>query len=614
MKFYKNIILPAVYIIIFLSFSYAQPAGGSNPVRIKLIPNSLKVDAGSRFQVSISTTIEKNWHINSNKPNDENLIPTEISSKNKSVKLIKVLYPKPKELKLGISENPVLVFEGEFKIELTFETDKNTSAGKLIIPVEFSYQACNDQTCMPPQKIIENLTVEIISAGKNKETLINNEPVKDTSKQIGTAKSNTDTSGNIPPLVIHSENQNISSSNTGNIFMAVLFAFLGGIILNLMPCVLPVLSLKILGFVKQAGEDKKKTLNHGLIFMLGVLISFWILAGLLLILRAGGENLGWGFQLQSPVFLIILSVFFFLFSLSLFGVFEVGNSFTRLQGKSNGYFGSFMSGVTATIIATPCTAPFMGSALGFALTQPAYYSMIIFSFIGLGMSSPYVLLAANPKFLKYVPKSGAWMETFKQFMGFLLVATTLWLIWVFSNQVETDKIVILLFALLFVSLGAWVWGKWGSFINSTRIRIIAFIISMVLIIIPTYKTIESVRTDNNKNKTEWLVYSPELIEKLKQQKVPIFIDFTAKWCLTCQVNKKAVLHTEEVEKAFKEYGVVTVIADWTNQDEIIAKALSQYNRNSVPLYVLYSRDPNKPPVVLPELLTVGIVTNALKNL
>ena len=273
-----------------------------------------------------------------------------------------------------------------------------------------------------------------------------------------------------------------------------------------------------------------------------------------------------------------------------------------------------MSGVTATIIATPCTAPFMGSALGYALTQPAYYSLIIFSFIGLGMASPYVILAANPKFLKYVPKSGAWMETFKQFMGFLLIATTLWLIWVFSNQVEPDKIIILLFSLLFVSLGAWVWGKWGTFMRSNRIRLIAFIISIFLIVGSSYKSIESVNAGKEFKRIEWLTYSPELINKLKQQRVPFFIDFTAKWCLTCQVNKKAVLHSEEVEKAFREYGVITIIADWTNKDEIIAKALLEFNRNSVPLYVLYSRDVNKPPVILPELLTTGIVINALKNL
>jgi thiol:disulfide interchange protein len=599
-----------ITILLFLFLSGFQIKAQSDIVKMKLIPNSIRAGVNSKFEVILNVNIEKDWHINSNKPNDENLIPTEISIQNKWLKILSIKYPNPKELSTPINEKPVFVFEGNEQIRITFEVNKTVSCGILKIPVKFTYQACNDRTCMSPNSIIENILIEIVAEKNNPSEFNNDKKPKIPIQEDSILGGKKDSVANLTVLPVHS---NLSEKKT-NLITGILFAFIGGLILNLMPCVLPVLSLKILGFVKQAGENKRKVFNHGLLFTMGVIISFWILAGILIILRSGGETLGWGFQLQSPVFLIILIVFFFLFSLSLFGVFEIGNSFTRLNGRSNGYFGSFMSGVTATIVATPCTAPFMGSALGFALMQPAYYSMIIFTFIGFGMSLPYIILSANPKFLKYIPKAGLWMETFKQIIGFLLVATTLWLIWILSNQIEFQNIIILLFALLFVTIGAWIWGKWGTIVKSSRVRIASLVISAFLIFGSTYETIKCIQENRNNKTVEWLNYSPELISKLKQQKAAYFIDFTAKWCLTCQVNKKAVLHSTEVQEAFRKYSVIPIIADWTNNDEKIAKALSEFNRNSVPFYVLYSHNPDKKPVILPELLTPGIVIEALENL
>ena len=415
----------------------------------------------------------------------------------------------------------------------------------------------------------------------------------------------------------------------GSIWWALLFAFVGGMILNLMPCVLPVLSLKILGFVQQAGEDSSKVFSHGMVFTLGVLVSFWVLAGALLLLRAGGEQLGWGFQLQSPSFIVVLAIFLFLFGLNLFGVFELG---TSLMGVGQGaasrsdYLGSFVSGVTATVVATPCTAPFMGSALGFALSQPALLSMAIFTALGMGMALPYVLLASSPGLLKFVPKPGAWMDTLKQSMGFLMMATVIWLLYVLDGQVGSLGVFVALLALLVVSFGGWVLGRWGTLMRSKTTCLAAKTIAAVLIVGSAWFAIDmvgdgtasaSAATKTSANAAAhagWEPYSPELVNTLRAQGKPVFIDFTASWCLSCQVNKKVALNNAEVEAAFASKGVTRVIADWTSKDENITRALAAFGRNSVPLYVLYGAGSNEKPIVLPELLTPGLILDALARI
>ena len=414
------------------------------------------------------------------------------------------------------------------------------------------------------------------------------------------------------------------SSGMIDILKYLFFAFLGGIILNLMPCVLPVLSLKILGFVQQASEEKSQAWKHGGMFTFGVLASFWALAGILLILRAGGEQIGWGFQLQEPAFLIILSVFLFIFGLSMFGVFEIGTSLTTIEGKTgtkSGLFGSFLSGITATVVATPCTAPFMGSALGFALTQPAWASMSIFTFLGLGMAFPYVLLASVPALLKFVPKPGRWMESMKQFMGFLLVATVLWLLWVLGLQTGSDMVIVVLGALLLISIASWIYGRWGNIAMSKRSRSIATLIAVLLLVSSVYASINSL--DNiaqkphagNSSSSEginWEPFSDELVNDLVDSGKPVFIDFTAAWCLSCQVNEKVTFSSSEVQQAIKDLDIITIKADWTSRDEKITNALAQFGRNSVPLYVYFPGE-NKEPILLPEIITPGIVLEYFKN-
>jgi len=416
------------------------------------------------------------------------------------------------------------------------------------------------------------------------------------------------------------------AAGIASIWKAVLFAFLGGVILNLMPCVLPVLSLKVLGFVQQANSGRSSVLRHGLVFAAGVILSFWVLAGLLAILRAGGEQIGWGFQLQSPAFIAILSSFLFLFGLSLFGVFEVGTSLGSVGasgGRRHGYWGSLLNGVTATVVATPCTAPFMGSALGFSLSQPGYVSWIIFTSLGAGMAAPYVILSAFPRLMRLLPKPGRWMETLKQFMGFLLMATVIWLLWVLGIQAGVNAAVSMLVGLLVLGVGGWVFGRWGGLSSSGGLRLVAYSISLMLVLAgigiglagTSMFGVQAVTVSSKSDGLiQWEKFSPQRVEELKEAGKPFFVDFTAAWCLSCQVNEKVAFGSREVQEKFADLGVTAIKADWTSRDESITRALAEFGRNSVPLYVLYGSDRSTEPVLLPEIITPGIVLDALQSI
>ena len=423
--------------------------------------------------------------------------------------------------------------------------------------------------------------------------------------------------------VIISENT-AGASGLGSIWLAILFSFLGGIILNLMPCVLPVLSIKIMGFIKQAHDENIAPWKHGVSFTIGVLASFLALAGLLLALKAGGEQLGWGFQLQSPSFLIVLSVFMFLFGLSLLGVFEIGTSMTTVGAgaqKLQGLTSSFVSGILATIVATPCTAPFMGSALGFALSQPVWAALVVFFFLGFGMAFPFLIISSIPALLKYVPKPGRWMQSLEQFMGFLLVATVVWLLWVLGIQTGTNALTIVLLNLLIVSLAAWIYGRWGNLAMPKRTRSIAVVLAALLLFSSTSWVIANIdefavnvtQADKSGEGIQWQEFSEEKLQALLAENKAVFIDFTAAWCLSCQVNEQTAFSSDKVQQEFKNLNIVPLKADWTKRDAKIAAALAKYGRNSVPLYVLYDGK-NPQPQILPEIITPGIVLNALQVL
>jgi len=412
--------------------------------------------------------------------------------------------------------------------------------------------------------------------------------------------------------------------------MALVFAFLGGLILNVMPCVLPVIALKIFGFVKMAHQRRSVIFQHGAVFSLGVLISFWILSGALLVLRAYGEGIGWGFQLQEPVFVAILAGILFLLGLSLFGVFELGTSMISLGNKTSASStsplkSSFMSGILATLVATPCTGPLLGPALGFAMTLPPVHALMIFSMMGLGMAFPYLLFSAFPKLIRFLPKPGNWMITFKQLMGFLMMATVVWLVWVFGAQTDNMATFILLAALLIMAIGGWIFGRWGAPTRRKLTRVVAMFIAATMLfmgsgaVIMTAKQHRDYMMPSSGDGTRlvgehgWEMYNPERVQELRAQGVPVFVDFTAKWCLICQANK-VTLHSADITKAFNDKGVVTMIADWTKKDPVITEQLESLGRTGVPVYVLYPGDPHESPYVLPQTLSGKVVREYLDRL
>lgn len=406
------------------------------------------------------------------------------------------------------------------------------------------------------------------------------------------------------------------------------FAFLGGLILNLMPCVFPVISLKVLHFLGLSGQSRVQLFLHGVFFTTGVLISFWTLGIILFVLRMGGASVGWGFQLQEPLFVASLAVFFFLCSLSLFEVFTVGLFSVSTDPHKQTryvYIGSLFSGILATIVATPCIGPFLGPSLGIALAMPPLQGLIILTFIGLGMSTPYLFFAIFPSAIKLLPKPGAWMLVFKQVMGFFMMAACIWLIWVLGAQTDNNSVFFLLLALLFMGIAMWIYGSWNSLFKSRLSRAagmvfaVSFFTAGIFLVLEAasskaeihdqvvYNEIEQVHTPM------WGPFSPDRVEDLLAQGRPVFIDFTAKWCLICQGNKVS-LHSTKITEEFSKRGVTTLSADWTAQDPVITKELEKFGRSGVPLYLLYSGDPSEDPHILPQLLTKDIIIEYLDKI
>ncbi len=396
------------------------------------------------------------------------------------------------------------------------------------------------------------------------------------------------------------------------ILFTMMAAFAGGMVLNLMPCVFPVLGLKVLGIVEQAKAEGSKPWQHGLVFTAGVLVSFWVLSGALLAVRAAGEEVGWGYQLQNPLMIAGLAILFLLISLNLFGVFEVGESLTQLSNvadQKHGFASSFWSGVLTTLAATPCTAPFMGSAVGFALSQSTLVAFAVFTALALGVSAPYMLLTMFPALLQKLPRPGAWMITFKQILAFPMLLAVVWLSWVFGNQVGTDKLGLLLLSMVGVGFAGWIYGKWGHAFN-LRTQRLGTLSALVVLLLSLNLAYQASQPDSDADL--WLEYSPELVEQLKQEGKPFFLDFTADWCTSCKANELIALSNDEVQQKFQELGVTLVKADWTRSDPVITAALDEFNRAGVPLYVLYPGQGGEPEI-LPEILSPGIVLDALEK-
>lgn len=403
----------------------------------------------------------------------------------------------------------------------------------------------------------------------------------------------------------------------------VTLAFLGGLILNIMPCVLPVLSLKVFSLLKHAGQTRSDALRHGLAYAAGVVLSFIALAAALFILRALGERIGWGFQLQSPGFVVVLSAVFFLFGLNLMGVFELGG---RLVGADNkvakrkDVLGSFGMGVLAAVVGAPCMGPLVAGVSGLAVQANVATGLLTFGMMGFGLSSPFLVLSVFPKLVAFLPKPGLWMESFKQGMGFLLMAAVVFLALVVGRQGGVDGIFILLIVILLSSVAAWVFGRWGAAARSRRSQWIARLLALFLIGASLFYGVRSIKEaylDYGNQETiadssgQWGAWSSSRVDELLAEGRPVFVDFTATWCLICQVNKKVALRTDATESLFTKKGIVAMEADWTRYDSDITDTLEKFGRSGVPLYLLYT--PDGAVTVLPQSLTNSIVRDAVEK-
>lgn len=390
---------------------------------------------------------------------------------------------------------------------------------------------------------------------------------------------------------------------------ALLLAFLGGIVLNVMPCVFPVLSLKALEVVQQAGEKQREIMVHGALYTLGILVSFWLLAGLLLVLRAGGQSLGWGFQLQTPGFSAGLGALLFVMSMSLLGVFEFEVPFLRASNqltRTSGHLGAFFTGVLATIVSTPCTAPFMGTALGWAATQPAPVAMAVFTALGLGLAVPYLALSFSPALGRMLPRPGRWMETTKQALAFPLLATVIWLTWVVGLQTDINGVATLLGAYLVLGMATWAHGRWREG-WPRKVATAAVLITFIFVARMPAAPAAAAPHDGGSG---WEVWSTQRVTDLTAAGKPVFVDFTAAWCVSCKVNELAALGADTVADMRKR-GITPLKGDWTRADPRITEALASFGRNGVPLYVVYSGRAGEAPRILPQILTPDIVAAEL---
>jgi thiol:disulfide interchange protein DsbD len=426
----------------------------------------------------------------------------------------------------------------------------------------------------------------------------------------------------------------IDAQQSQPLYLYFIFAFIGGILLNIMPCVLPVIALKVFGLVSLGGDQPGRVRKLGWVFSLGILVSFLSLALIVILLQAAGEQVGWGFQFQEPAFVIAMCTIVFAFGLSLFGVYEIqlpGSAVTGMSelltkqstsGKS--LSSSFAEGVFATILATPCTAPFLGTALGFAFSQPAPIILLLFASVALGMALPYLVLTSRPAWTKFLPKPGVWMVKAKQLMGFLMMATLLWLLYVLGKQLGMEAVVWTGAFLLVVGLACWLIGSFATLSSSRKQHAFTWL-GVALLLFVGYQTflttvfdaqtVLASTTDGTQPEIEgsihWYPFSLQSLDEQLRSNKPVFVDFTAEWCLTCKVNEKAVIGDDDVINKFKSLDVIAVRADWTNRNPDITQLLAKFGRSGVPLYVIFPAGKPGEPIVLPEVITTGIVLDAL---
>lgn len=573
-----------------LLFFLLLPAAGraqEQVVRVELISDVTQVGPGDSFRVGARIQVDEGWHIYGKDPGISGL-PTLVEwNLPPGVTAGPVQYPPTEPFEFLGEEGEG--YHGTVVLWSRMQASEEAE-GPLRIGAEVSWLVCRE-ICIPGDAHVE-LTIATGPA-----------TVADADTQEFFFEYESAPAEN---------EETVQAGGAGDSLpYALLLGFLGGLILNLMPCVFPILGLKIMGFVHQAGQARGKVVAHGLVFSGGVLVSFWILAGVLIALRAGGQELGWGFQLQEPGFVLVLAVVLLIFGLNMSGLFEIGISAvgvgSQLTGQG-GMAGSFFSGVLATVVATPCAAPFLAPALGAALALPPAESIAVFTAVAVGLALPYLTLSAFPGLVGKLPRPGAWMEALKQFLSFLLYGTVAYLLWVLAAQVEEKLFLEILFALVVVAMACWVYGRWTAPHRPARTRWTARIVAFLLLAAPLGTVWNGLAEEHP---LLWEPWSAQREAELRAKGRFVYIDFTARWCATCQVNKRAY-DNGEVIRAFRKNDVALLKADWTNRDPAITRALAEFDRSAIPFNLLYAPGAEEP-LILPEVFGPNTVLKKLKE-
>ena len=556
--------------------------------------------AGSPVALAVRLSIEAGWHTNSNQPTFNNLIATEVKldAPPEWEASFEVRYPPGQMKTFGFVSDPISVYEGVVFFHGDITLPSAMDAGTYPLRSSVIYQACDDKICLAPVTVEQTLGLTVGDMGSLANLEFFEAPVLGTTSTLS-----------IP-----------QDSGVGkSFFWFIVIGFIGGLILNAMPCVLPILSLKVFGLVKSAEAGRGAVTWGSLATALGIVLSFLLLAAAAIIARSAGVGVGWGIQFQEPVFVGAMAIVMFLFALNLWGLFEIvlpaRVAGVGASGPSEGIAGHLTTGFFATLMATPCSAPFLGTALGFALTQDSATTIVMFTAIGTGMASPYLVLAAFPGMGAILPQPGAWMNTFKGIMGLLLAGTVVWLLFVLSALVSVDRLIV--FGLVLVALSIAIWFRryshgglgWRRSANAASVLLTVLGIATVAGQGNGEAPPSTLGVATENRLIAWEPFDQEQAEREAAGGKYVFVDVTADWCLTCKVNERLFLETEEVAKAFKEHGVVAMKADWTRRDDAIGKFLAEFGRYGIPFYVMYR--PGREPHVLSELLSKAAILQLL---
>jgi suppressor for copper-sensitivity B len=579
--------------------------GGDPKAEIELVADRTSYAPGTPARIAAQVTIEAGWHVNSHTPTFEWLIPTAMELElPDGWPEPTVSYPPHVMKTFAFEDEPLAVYDGKVVILTDLMVPESVAQDLVRIEGVLHYQACDDAQCLPPTEARASVDLAIGETGEAVDEALFAAPT------AGGSNGETQGGGEAGAAAPHPSGPSGPSEGRDGpgLVAMLLLGVVGGLILNAMPCVLPVLSIKVFGLVKSAGQGRAAVTGGSLATAAGILLSFWGLAAAAVAARAAGAAVGWGVQFQNPVFVTFLLVVVVLFCLNLWGLFEIrlpqAVAKTAGSGPREGIAGHLVSGFFATLMATPCSAPFLGTAIAFALAQPGGTIFAVFTAVGLGMALPYLVLAAAPGAAKLLPKPGAWMDTLRKVMGFLLAAAAVWLLYVLGAQVSLERRAWIELALLGIALMVWLRhragvGRWLQ--RSAGVGVAALALVALGVGWRAGDAEASSGLSEAQGRIAWVEFDRARAEDLAAQGQLVFVDVTADWCFTCKVNERLVLETEPVAAAFERLAIVPMKADWTNRNDTIARFLEEHGRYGIPFYVLYR--PGAEPHVFSELLT-----------